>query len=223
MEHNIIIELINSTAALIAAIAALLGGIAAILKSLPKDIWKRLFRYNKIKIKEKEAKPMKNIKKVLLNIGFISIFIAIGIFTMRVVFAQGIPLNQEYTVAAWEYYNKNEFGNAILKATECTDMFSGQAELEQEELTSNNVPIPNTNPRSEEEKNAIFARGLLNDVATCYFIIGQSYEKQGHISEAINAYNKAIEFTHAMVYDPNGPWFWSVSKAANGRVRQLEN
>lgn len=223
MENNILIELINSTATLIAAIAALLGGIAAILRSLPP---KNIFRKSHVKEEnttvETEGKSMKNNKKKLRNIGVVSTLIAIFIITMRVVFAQGIAANQKLTNEAWDYYDKNEYESAILKATECINMFGGQAELEQEELINNNIPVPDTNPKSEEDKNKIFSRGLLNDVATCYFIIGQSYEKQGNRTEALRAYNNAVEFTHAMAYDPSGPWFWSVSKAAKGRVRQLE-
>jgi tetratricopeptide (TPR) repeat protein len=125
------------------------------------------------------------------------------------------------TSKAWKSYEDKKYEKAISEAEECIDTFVGQAEITQEELIKGKVPEPSTNPKSKEEIEKIHSRGLLNDVGTCYFIVGESYSKLGNKEKAIEAYKEAEKFIHAMVWDPNG-WFWSVSKAAAGKIRVLE-
>ena len=73
---------------------------------------------------------------------------------------------------------------------------------------------------SADEKKAILFRGVLNDVATCYYIKGQAAEGRGFIKEAIEAYTGAQQFPDARTYDPKG-WFWSPAEAATDRIAQL--
>lgn len=224
MESENFITIINSTAVLITAIGALLAGIGAILKAVPISVWRSLrLRMNRrsSNTTKTEDKPMKTFKKGLIIMGVFLVLSAVGIFTLRTVFAQEVPQNQELTTAAWKHYEAAEYSKAISNASECIEMFSGQAEIEQKELIENKIPIPTPTPKTEEAKQEIFARGLLNDVATCYFITGQAYEKLGNETAAIEAYREAEKFKHAMAWDPKG-WFWNVSRAAAGRIRYLE-
>jgi hypothetical protein len=79
---------------------------------------------------------------------------------------------------------------------------------------------------SDAEKNKIFQRGILNDVATAYFIKGRSMEylfrKGGaemtrHKADAERAYRQACEVSHGRTWDPKG-WFWSPCEAARDRL-----
>jgi hypothetical protein len=219
MNSIFIIKILNSSAALITAIAALLAGITSIINAI---INYRKQINSTVKNNDKEKFKMKKNRNSFIRYGIIPIVFALSVFAFRILFAQGIPLNQKLTSAAWKYYNNNDFISAIEQATQCISMFSGQAEIEQEDLISKKVAVPGENPQSQTEKNTIFSRGLLNDVSTCYFILGQAYEKLGKKSEATKAYLNAGKFPHATAYDPSGPWFWNVAKAARGRIRQLE-
>lgn len=62
----------------------------------------------------------------------------------------------------------------------------------------------------------------LNDVGTCYFILGQLYEKQGNNEAALAAYKALTEkLKYAQCWDANG-WFWKPADAAKERVVALE-
>ena len=92
-------------------------------------------------------------------------------------------------------------------------------------MEKNNVPLPPVSNVSDKEEKEIINRGILNDVATCWYIIGRSYEGRGHRykHEAIQAYSKVAQFSHALTYDPNGDHFWSPAQAAIARASLLEN
>lgn len=73
---------------------------------------------------------------------------------------------------------------------------------------------------SDQDKQKIFANGLLNDVATCYFIKGKAAEKLVRKDDAKRAYEEAKKLTYARAWDPQG-WFWSPSEGASDRLDAL--
>jgi hypothetical protein len=133
--------------------------------------------------------------------------------------------NQQLTTAAWDAYRSNLFNVAISNAQACIDSFEIQARDLQVELVRTNAPMPPTGRVSTNVFDAIHANGLLNDVATCYFIIGESKKqlvakKQATIREVKEAYERAQFFTYARCWDTND-LFWSVPSTANARLRKL--
>ena len=105
-------------------------------------------------------------------------------------------------------------------ATECVDTFEAQAIRDQTAFTDSGSPSPPVGAVSEAQKQAILSRGALNDVATCYYIMGQAAERLGRTDEAIEAYRGAEQFPDARTYDPRG-WFWSPTQAASDRIAGL--
>ena len=130
--------------------------------------------------------------------------------------------SEELTTEAWADFNKADFKGAIAKAQECIRNFKDDADDKEEELRKKNTPEPATDQFSAAERDAIMKRGPLNDVATSFFIIGQSEEElyrrgkekdPGLNQSAKEAYQQACKYTYARTWDPSG-FFWSPSKKA---------
>jgi hypothetical protein len=125
------------------------------------------------------------------------------------------------TKEAWDAFNRKNYEAAIIKAKECTDSLGVQALQEQKDLTADNLPPPPKKPADDKEKETILSRGLINDVATCYFIQGQAYEMSGKVAEAKEAYENAKKFPHARTWDTAGGFFWSPAEGASARLSIL--
>ncbi len=216
-------EFFNSFLSTITAFGTLLCGITSVFIAFPKsrDILTKLYPLKK-KIKEhQKVNNMKKIQYSTFAIGLFFMICSIGIFIGQKVFAQNIPLNQKLTEESWDYFNNKEYYKSIDKANECIKLFRGQAEIKQEELVKKNSPKPNTNP-NKKEKDEINSHGLLNDVATCYYIKGLCFQELNKKEEAISSYTKAEFYTYAMCWDSQG-WFWNISEAITGTKKSVRN
>ncbi len=132
-----------------------------------------------------------------------------------------VPLNEAETTKAWEAFNKQEYREAIKYADLVIDEFSNDADAMQAELTRNNVPPPRVQP-DEKEKKAIFARGVLNDVATCLFIKGESLQHLEDQLGARRAYEAACKLTYARTWDPQGDgFFWNAASRSCTRAKRI--
>ena len=61
----------------------------------------------------------------------------------------------------------------------------------------------------------------LNDVGTCYFILGKSYADQKQWKEAKTSFKKVLkEFYFSQSWDNKG-WFWKVSTAARKELGKI--
>lgn len=129
-------------------------------------------------------------------------------------------LNEKATAAAWEAFNNNKFEPAITNAELCIEEFRGAANRIQAKLEKEKADIPN-GPVTEEQKKKIRENGLLNDVATCYFIKGRAAEKLQRKEDAKKAFQQAKKYSYARAWDPAG-WFWSPAEAASDRLEELK-
>ncbi len=128
--------------------------------------------------------------------------------------------------AAWKAFAGEKYEDAIEYADKCIDDFAKTAEREQEKLNKDKEPVPPTGAVSDAEKDKIFKRGLLNDVAAAYFIKGRSaeylYRKGGSDASkykemAKEAYEATCRYKHGRIWDDRG-WFWSPCEAASDRL-----
>lgn len=200
------VEFARGIEGLLSAIGSLLIGIAAMITALRK--------------KGKKERNMRRFKIYTFISGVVLILVSALIFTVRAT-QTPLPLNAELTNSAWEAFNKGNFEQAISAARKCINKFKGGADREQNELESSKSSLPPKGSVSEEIKKVIWARGLLNDVATCYFIKGRSAENLGRIDEARQSYQEASKYTYARCWDPKG-WFWAPSEAAQDRLSTLK-
>lgn len=208
---HLVLDLINSMAGLVAAIGTLLVGIGAV-----STAWR--------KSEERRHKPMRNnraIERTMWIIGAVLVLISAAIFAVRAAGSEPQPKNVALTTAAWNAFNAKDYSNAIAKAQECVDEFRGSANREQTELEKQKIALPPKGKVTEAEKQAIFDRGLLNDVGTCNFILGRSAEHLNRKDLAREAYGQAARYTYARTWDP-GCWFWSPAEAAEDRLAGLK-
>jgi len=112
---------------------------------------------------------------------------------------------------AWNALNEKTPAKAQVFARKCIDSFGTQALAMQKTLTE---------PTSvKEETEKLWA---LNDVGTCYFILGQSLEADGKKKEALVAYKTLVDtLPYAQCWDTKG-WYWKPADAARDKVTALE-
>ena len=141
------------------------------------------------------------------------------------ILAQDLQAEEQCLKDAWRTFNSAKYDSAIFFADKCIDEFRSAAEREQTRLDSLKVPLPPTGKVSDVDKNRIFNRGLLNDVATAYYIKGRSAEylfRRGgprasiYKQTAIEAYKAACKLRHGRTWDLEG-WFWSPCEVASDR------
>ncbi len=202
-----ILEFINSLAGLLSAIGTLCLGMTAVASHLKGK-------------KGDAVKQTKGFRTWSSLLGVVLLAISAGIFITRAL-TEPQAMNSRLTTEAWEAFNKSDFDTAIARAESCINEFKGAADKEQERLDKNHFPAPPTGTVSESDKKVIGARGLLNDVATCFFIKGRSAENLERRGDAKAAYQEASKYTYARCWDPKG-WFWSPSEAALDRLRSFK-
>ena len=113
------------------------------------------------------------------------------------------------TTKAWGALNKMDHQGVELYTKKCLELYEAEAKKQQAEL-KNFAPA--------EDVSKYWA---LNDVATCYFILGQSLLAQGKALEAQGAFKTVIEqFPFAQAWDPQG-WFWHVADAASDKLSTI--
>ena len=154
-------------------------------------------------------------------------FVLLGAIAASVIATPPSHAQQPCLKKAWAALDKNDYANALTAASDCIDNFGAQAQRDQKRLADQNVPAPPTGAVSDVEKNAIFPRGVLNDVGAAYFIKGKSAEyllktthQQKYVEIARTAYKGAVALPHARTWDPQG-WFWSTAEASSDRLQAL--
>ena len=128
---------------------------------------------------------------------------------------------------AWDAYNAKKYAAAITAADDCIDQFAARALRDEGDLVRLKIPPPKTGTVTETEKNAIFARGVLNDTGAAYFVKGRSAEylanqgaKEKYLALAREAYKHCAALTYARTFDPQG-WFWSTTEACSDRLAAI--
>ena len=146
----------------------------------------------------------------------------------------------QLTSMAWAALTNRQFSEAISISKECVRKYERVARRIENNLANptNNTPIPDPTEidyqirgRITPQATAILKRGPLNDVATCYFIIGEAnrliYKSNGDtnaVNSAIVNYNKATTFLHSLTLDarnPSNAFFWSPAAAADSWLIRL--
>jgi len=206
-----IIQLLHGVVGLLAALGALFGGVAALMHEVARL--------------KKQGGNM-NLPLVLktrnTRVGKIALLLLLVSFTILAgrALTEDLSENALCTKRAWDFYNASKYDEAVRRAEVCIDDFVVQARRDEKKLQDEKVPLPPTGKVSHEDYLKIIERGVLNDVATSYFIKGRSLEYEGQIEQARRTYQQTREFPHGRCYDPKG-WFWSPAQAAEDRLERL--
>jgi len=125
--------------------------------------------------------------------------------------AEEKPTSGVLIVKSWEAHGKKDVEATFKYTQQLIDLYKEEADRQQASLRQ----LPKNRPDIE-------AVSALNDVATAYFIQGESYRNQGKKEEAIQAFKVVVEkYPYAQAWDPRG-WFWVVAKAAQESIDKLE-
>ncbi|SRR6266446_954454 len=172
---------------------------------------------------------------IVFGIAFVAIFLTdltpmpIG-ETIRVAIFGPPSQTERWTRDASRAFERNDYDAAILWANKVVDLFGGTANRQQELLKNQNEPVPPVGRVLPWRFGNVASRGILNDVASCYWILGQSYENKGRGCEARDAYAAASRLTYARTWDPQWwplrgwspfSWFWSPAEVAQDRVAKM--
>ena len=117
--------------------------------------------------------------------------------------------SQTLTVKAWEVLGTNDHKGVELYTKKCIELYEAEAIKQQASLTE------------FAPKEKAFDYWALNDVSTCYFILGESLMAQKRYKEAKAAFDRVVnDLSFAQCWDPKG-WFWKVAVGARGRLNKI--
>lgn len=120
--------------------------------------------------------------------------------------------SQTLTAKAWSALNEGRYDECLVYARKCVHLYMKFATDMQSKLE--NYP---------EEKRA-FDYWALNDVGTCYFIMGEAYMAKKDFKKAKEAYeNLASRFSFAQCWDPAGQFFWKPARQASITLETLDS
>ena len=117
--------------------------------------------------------------------------------------------SETLTRKAWESLSANNVPNTIVYSQKAISLYEKDAKKQQESL-SNYAP-----------KEKAFDYWALNDVGTCYFVLGEVYAKNKEWEKSVEAYQKVInEYFYSQCWDPRG-WFWKPAVASRGKLNKI--
>lgn len=227
IQVNPIIEFIYSSKSFIGAVVSLVVGIILLIKSLEEVIQElkkivKLIRNLFIRKKQKEANMLIKHKNKLLIILFL-LFVPAVVFTVRA--TDILPPNVKMMKEVWDTFNKAKdtdkiefYQKAIKKAEALILEFEPGAEAKQRRLIEDKVKVPKDGKLSKEEKEIVYSFGPLHEVSAAWWVKGRSLEAIGKTQEAVQAYERAAQYQHALVYDPSWDGFWSPAQDAKARA-----
>ena len=117
--------------------------------------------------------------------------------------------SETLTVKAWGVLGKDDHKGVEIYTKKCIELYEAEAKKQQASLTE------------FAPKDKAFNYWALNDVATCYFILGESLMAEKRYKEAKATFDRVVnDFGFAQCWDPKG-WFWKVAVGARGRLNKI--
>ena len=158
---------------------------------------------------------------ICLHVGLLCLLIGSGARAVAGPKEEEQPRNVELTNKAWEAHERGDYEAAIAAAERCIRRFKAEADKDEKELEDKHAVLPPTGKVSPQQKKAIFEQGVLNDVATCYWIEGHSAQQLHRNEQARGAYQAAAKYRYARTWDKRG-WFWSPAEDASDRLQDVK-
>lgn len=157
-------------------------------------------------------------------VGRVWVVLAIVVAVAAPVSTRGQTKHEALTAAAWSALVAADYPAAIANAEKCILDFKDRAKGLQADLEKAGRPLPSGSVTGEA-RTAILANSPLNEVATCYFIIGEANRlfvrtDPVRLNAARSAYEEARKLTFGRGYNTNGV-FWIPAEKANLRLQAL--
>ncbi|MBN1521639.1 MAG: tetratricopeptide repeat protein [Candidatus Aureabacteria bacterium] len=119
--------------------------------------------------------------------------------------------SETLTGKAWAALGAGDNDAAIIYARKCIQLYSKEAKKMQKKL------------EGYASKEKAFDYWALNDVGTCYLIMGDAYLAKGDKQKAMEAYKILVEdYSYAQCWDPKG-WFWKPAVSARGKINKIQS
>ena len=130
-----------------------------------------------------------------------------------VVMEQGLDFgnytSEDLTGKAWQSFGTDDHDATIVYCRKCIKLYQKKADEQQAEL------------KGYAPKDKAFDYWALNDVGTCYFIMGEVYLKKNEPQKALETYKTLVDkYIYAQCWDPKG-WFWKPAVAARGKMNKI--
>jgi hypothetical protein len=139
---------------------------------------------------------------------------------------QTLRLGQLLTVA-WHYYDQEKWDKVVVYANTAATRFEMLANETRETWNSDKKAPPKIGiviegglTESDARQNNMY--GLVNDVATAYFLMGKANRKLGRDKEAREAFQKVQEYPAAVTYDAMTREFWRTADGAKNELYQMD-
>src|SRR3989338_10132433 len=117
--------------------------------------------------------------------------------------------SQTLATKAWNALAAGDHAAVETYTRKCISLYEGKAVEQQASLTE------------FAASDKAFSYWALNDVATCYFILGKWYLAQGKVKEAQEAFRTIVDrFAYAQAWDTKG-WFWKVAEGASDQLSTI--
>jgi len=114
-------------------------------------------------------------------------------------------------IKGWEALGEGKYDDAVTLTEKCVELYGEKAKEMQASL------------KEKPSADVVNDYWALNDVGTCYFIMGEALVKLSRKAAALVAYKIVRdELYYAQAWDPKG-WHWSPSDAAYPKVQMLES
>ncbi|MFC1703499.1 glycoside hydrolase family 2 TIM barrel-domain containing protein [Candidatus Omnitrophota bacterium] len=164
----------------------------------------------KRKVKNSNLKTKtQNAKFSVLRFGYALCVLSFALLTCFAFAQEGLS-SKEYVAKAWEVLGQKNWEELFDLTNKCIEEYKDEADTQQASLSE----CP--------PKGAEGVHQELNDVATCYFIQGEAYMRQGKNEKAKKIFQHIIDnYKFAQAWDPRG-WFWLVEEKARVTIDKLE-
>ncbi|MDD4203478.1 MAG: tetratricopeptide repeat protein [Candidatus Omnitrophica bacterium] len=114
------------------------------------------------------------------------------------------------SVSGWEKLAERDYEGVYVYTNKCLLMYEDQADQMAKDV--NRFP-----GMGHEDEYA-----LMNDIAACYYVLGEAYMRQQQYDKAIKMFQIAIDkYPYAMCWDPKG-WFWKIKEIAAINIAKCE-
>jgi len=146
---------------------------------------------------------MKNVIALLRYCVIALIIMSPIYYLLSTLYSQDVPSSGELIVKAWHAHGQKNVEETFKYTKAVIELYKEEADKQQASLRA----FPKT-------KDEIEVMAALNDVATAYFIQGESLRYQGKTEESTKAFKLVIyQYCYAQAWDPRG-WFWKVALAS---------
>jgi hypothetical protein len=114
------------------------------------------------------------------------------------------------TVKAWEALNSKDEQALLAYTSRCTELYQEQARDQQAKLDDFAPP----DLRASYE--------ALNNVAACYFMLGEFYKHEKNWQKSRENYKKVVDkFYFSQYWDPRG-WWWQPGKISESEMEKID-